>query len=134
MKSLNPYLNFKDTCRQAMNFYQKCLGGEVSFMTFAESPMPATEAEKNKIMHARLQRGNVILMASDCPPGENLQTGNNVHLSLDCETVIELQQTFAALSEKGKVVLPPQDMFWGSHFGMLTDQFGIHWMLNCEKK
>lgn len=135
MNALNPYLNFKGNCRQAMTFYKKCLGGELELMTFGDAPGQAPAGgEKDKIMHAHLKKGEVVLMASDCPPGVPLSTGNNVSLSLACENVKEQEQIFTMLAEGGKITLPLQDMFWGARFGMVTDQFGIHWMLNCEKK
>jgi PhnB protein len=71
-------------------------------------------------------------MASDSMPGTPLQQGNNFSVSISCESLQEIERMFAALSEKGKVTMPLQDVFWGARFGMLTDQFGINWMLNYE--
>ena len=82
-------------------------------------------------MHARLSRGAPILMASDTPPGESLQ-GNNFSVSIDCESLDEMERYFKALSQGGQVRLPLGDMFWGARFGMLTDQFGIQWMFNYD--
>ena len=84
-------------------------------------------------MHARLTKGSSeLLMASDTQPGMPLQQGNNVSVSVHCESVQEIDTFFAALSDKGAVSMPLQDMFWGARFGMLTDQFGIRWMFNFE--
>ena len=82
-------------------------------------------------MHARLSRGAPILMASDTPPGESLQ-GNNFSVSIDCESLDEMERYFKALSQGGQVRLPLGDMFWGARFGMLTDQSGIQWMFNYD--
>ena len=71
-------------------------------------------------------------MASDCMPGMPAQQGNNFSIAIMCESRQEIEKLFAALSEKGNVTMPLADTFWGAHFGMLTDQFGIPWMFNYE--
>lgn len=84
-------------------------------------------------MHARLSKGpSALLMASDIQPGMPFQPGTNFSVSIHCESVQEIDQLFAALRENGKVSMPLQDTFWGARFGMLTDQFGIHWMFNFD--
>jgi PhnB protein len=125
MKEMNAYLNFDGNCREAMEFYAKCLDGELEI-----TPFSATES---RIMHARLSKGSTTLwMASDVPPGMALHPGNNVSMAIQCESLPEIEKLFGALAEKGNVRMPLQDTFWGARFGMLTDQFGIHWMLNFE--
>jgi PhnB protein len=94
--------------------------------------MEVTPETKDKVLHARLSKGTQVIMASDCPPGTPLTEGNNVSISVNCDSREEVDKFFTSLSEKGKVVLPTQDMFWGAYFGMLTDQFGINWMFNFE--
>jgi PhnB protein len=83
-------------------------------------------------MHARLSNGKTLLMASDTVPGRPFQQGNNFSVSIHCESLPEIEKLFTALAENGKVSMPLDDAFWGARFGMLTDQFGIHWMLNYE--
>jgi len=134
MKMMNPYLNFTNNCREAMTFYKQCFGGELQLMTFENSPMDVPPAAKNNILHATLKTGPLVLMASDCMPGQPLNVGNNISLSVDCETTAEQDKLFKVLGEKGQVMMPLQDMFWGARFGMLKDQFGINWMLNCDKR
>ena len=138
MKEMNTYLIFNGNCREAMKFYEKCLGGELQLMSFEDIPPgggpPISQEAKDRVMHARLAKGQLVLMASDNMPGMPFQQGNNFSISLDCESAQEVDKLFAALGEKGKVNMPPQETFWAQRFGMLTDQFGTPWMINCEKK
>lgn len=132
MKDFNTYLNFAGNCRQAMEFYAKCLDADLQLMPFSQGPMEVTPENKDMILHARLSKGAAIIMASDCPPGMPLTQGNNFSVNINCESRQELDKFFASLGENGKVVMPSADMFWGAYFGMITDQFGINWMFNFE--
>jgi PhnB protein len=134
MKSVTTYLLFNGNCRQAMTFYNQCLGTDLQISPFPETEgKPSTDPNAG-IMHARLTRGGApILMASDdCQPGKSLQPANNFSISIDCDSLVELERLFDALSQDGQVRLPLSEMFWGARFGMLTDQFGIQWMLNYD--
>ncbi len=133
MKGLHTYLTFDGNCRQAMEFYAQCLGAELQMMRFSEAPMDAPPGAKDRIMHARLVKGDVVLMASDSMPGMPLQQGNNFSLAFTCEAVAEAENLFGALGQKGKVLMPLQETFWAQRFGMVTDQFGVQWMFNVEK-
>ena len=137
MKELNTYLTFNGNCREAMTFYAKSLGAELHLMAFGDMPgpdgKPAPKEVKDRIMHARLSKGPVALMASDTMPGMPFQQGNNFSIALQCESPQEVDKLFAALSAKGKVTMPVQETFWAARFGMLTDQFGINWMFNLDK-
>jgi PhnB protein len=135
MKEVNTYLNFDGNCREAMEFYKKCLGAELQLMPFSEGPadlLKEAKEAKDRIMHARLTKGSTLLMASDTMPGMPFQQGNNFSVSIQCESLPEIEKLFTAFGEKGKVTMPLQDQFWGARFGMLKDQFGIHWMFNFE--
>ena len=134
MKNINPYLIFNGNCRQAMEFYKKCLGGVLYLSTYAELPgEKVAKQDKDKILHARLTIKTLILMASDAHPGISIQEGNNFFVSINAESVEESEKLFKALGEKGKVDQPLQKTFFAHRFGMLTDQFGIKWMVNLEK-
>ena len=134
MKEINTYLNFDGNCREAMTFYGKCLEAELFIMPFSETPCDLPKEAKDRIAHARLNKGTTpILMASDTPPGMPLQQGNNFWISINCESAAETEKLFNALGEKGKVTMPLTDMFWGAYWGTLTDQFGIQWMFNFER-
>ena len=137
MKGPVTYLNFDGNTREAMQFYARCFGAELSLMPFSEMQGANIPAElKDRIMHARLAKGpTVLLMASDTMPGQGfpLQVGNNFSVMIACESVEEIDKLFAALGQNGEVKMPLQNTFWAARFGMLTDQFGINWMLNFEK-
>lgn len=133
MKALNTYLNFDGNAREAMEFYKTCLGAELVMMTFADAPIQAPPGSEERVMHARLTKGPLMLMASDCMPGMPFQQGTNFSLTIECDTPQEVDKLFAALSAGGKVTMPVQETFWASRFGMLTDKFGVNWMLDLEK-
>jgi PhnB protein len=131
MKEINAYLICNGNCREAMTFYQKCLGADLQMMPFSDMPGDNVPPEaKNRLMHARLTKGSAVLMASDNMPGMPFHQGDNFSVSLDCESIQEIEKVFNALSEKGKVTMPLQETFWAARFGMFTDRFGINWMLN----
>lgn len=132
MKEITPYLNFDGNCREAMTFYQQCLGGELNITTFGESGFDSPGETRDRLMHARLTGGSTLLMASDTMPGMQYQQGNNVWLSLACESAEEVDKLYPVLSDGGKGTMAPNDPFWGGRFAMLTDRFGVHWMLSHE--
>jgi len=133
MEPIVPYIHYDGTAAEALAFYEKALGGKTLFKsTFGESPMPVPDEYKSKLMHGSFRAGNLVLMVSDCPPEFKVQQGNNVSLSLSFESREEQTKAFNALAEGGTVKMALQDTFWGAYFGMLTDKFGIHWMLSTE--
>ena len=134
MAKLNPYLNFNGKCREAMTFYQACLGGELFMQKVAESPISAqmpSEMGAN-VLHSTLTSGNVVMMGSDMM-GNNIVKGNVITLFLDCETNEEINTIFGKLSENGQVITPLHQSFWGATFGELTDKYGILWSFNYAK-
>jgi len=134
MKAMVTYLNFEGNCREAMKFYQRCLGGELSLMPFSEAPGDFPKEAKDRVMHARVTKdGTTLLMASDTMPGSNFVQGTNFSISIDCQSAEETDRLYNAFSENGKITMPLQDAFWGARFGMLRDKFGINWMFNFEK-
>jgi PhnB protein len=133
MKDFTAYLTFDGNCREAMTFYAKCLGAELSLMPFSEMKENFPKEAKDRIMHARLTKGSPTLMASDTMPGMPFQQGNNFSISVNCESVQEIESLFTAIGENGKVTMPLQETFWAARFGMLTDRFGINWMFNFEQ-
>ena len=84
-------------------------------------------------MHTSFKADGIYLLASDFPSNQSIITGNNVSLSINFSDEKEEETVFNNLSAGGKVTMPLQDTFWGARFGMLTDKFGINWMVNCEK-
>ena len=132
---LNPYLSFDGRCEAAFKFYEKALGGKIeAMMTYGSSPMAeqTLPAWRNKIMHARLKVGDQILMASDAPP-DRYEAMKGIMVTLGIDEPGEADRIFRALSENATVQMPIQETFWARRFGMLVDQFGTPWMVNCEK-
>jgi PhnB protein len=132
---LNPYLSFNGQCETAFQFYERDLGGKIAFeITYGESPM-AKETPKerhNQILHARFEVDGKTLMGVDCPP-ERYEKPAGFSVTISPETPEKAERIFAALSEKAKVHMPLQETFWAHRFGVVTDQFTIPWMINCEK-
>lgn len=134
MKSIDVYLTFDGNCREAMKFYAEALDAPVEMMTGGDMP-GAAESDRERILHARIAKGSVRLMASDTMSMTPFQVkqGNNFSVSIDYAGPEEQDHIFAKLQAGGTVTMPLQDTFWGARFGMLTDQFGIQWMFNLDK-
>ena len=133
MKEINTYLSFGGNCRQAMAFYAKCLGGEAHFTPFSSVQGNIPDEIKDLVLHAELGAGATRLMASDAMPGAPPSQGDNFSVCVNCSSEDEIDILFALLGEGGAVRMELHDSFWGARFGMLTDRFGIHWMLNYDK-
>jgi PhnB protein len=116
-----------------MEFYKACLGGELSVMTVADSPMKdQSPAEiQDQVMHSQLAAGEIVLMASDTLGRGEVVRGNGTTLCIIGRTKAEIQDLFAKLSEGGSVGLPLLDAFFGT-FGELTDKFGVNWMFQAN--
>ncbi len=132
--ALNPYLNFNGNAREAMKFYQSVLGGELSMQSFGDVKMARTPAEKDLIVHAVLKSGQMTIMASDVHPSMKMTVGDNVHMSITGGDAGKLTAVFDALAKGGKVDMPLAKQFWGDTFGMVTDRFGVHWMVNVAAR
>jgi PhnB protein len=147
MKVVNPYLNFNGNTEEVFNFYKSVFGGEFAMlMRFKDMPSDAgntdgqgcadveggiPEGEENRIMHIALPIGSSVIMGTDVPGNmPQVVNGSNISLSLSAENREEADRVFAALSQEGSVQMPLQDMFWGDYYGMLTDKFGIQWMMS----
>jgi len=130
---LNPYLSFKDNARQAMEFYHSVFGGNLRMQTFQEFHASDDPNEGDKIMHAMLEAGNgIIFMAADTPNRMEYRSGSNISMSLSGDNESELTGYYKKLSSGGKISMPLEKAPWGDTFGMLTDKFGINWMVNIE--
>ena len=127
---LNPYISFKDNARWALAFYQSVLGGETSSNTFGEYGDPAAPGA-DLLMHGSLETpAGFTLMLADTPPGMPHNPGDNVAISLSGDDTEDLRGWFAGLSEGGTITVPLEKQMWGDEFGMVTDKFGITWMVN----
>ncbi|MCC2630850.1 MAG: 3-demethylubiquinone-9 3-methyltransferase, PhnB protein [Candidatus Paceibacter sp.] len=132
---LNPYINFKNQAREAITFYQSIFGGKLVMSTFGEAGMPADQAPAEGIMHAQLDTENgMTLMVSDAPLGWPLDVGSNMSISLSGDDEALLKGYWDKLSAGAKIDQPLEKAPWGDTFGMLTDKFGIKWMVNIAPK
>ncbi len=139
MASVNPYLNFPGTTEAAFTFYKSVFGGEFAtlqrFKDVAGGEKMSAD-EQEMLMHVALPIGKgTILMGTDSleSMGQTLTMGNNFSLSIDSESKEAATELFDKLSAGGQVTMPLQMMFWGAYFGMLTDKFGIQWMVNYDE-
>ncbi len=140
MATINTYLNFDGKAEEAFDFYKSIFGGEfTALMRMRDTPDGNTLPfdEQNRIMHVSLPIGNhAVLMASDILPsaGHELREGNNYYVAVTVDSRAEADRLFDGLAEGGNAEMPMQEVFWGSYFGMLTDKFGINWMIDHELK
>lgn len=138
MLSINPYLSFPGTTEEAFNFYKEIFGNEfLSFQRFSDMPDVENLPEfvRPKIMHVSLPiTENAIIMGADAVEGfgPSLVVGNNFSLNISCESEDEAIRIFGLLAEGGNVIMNLEKAFWGALFGMLTDKFGIGWMISYQ--
>lgn len=136
MTEINAYVNFSGNCREAMTFYNECLGGDLHIQTIGGSPMEGqcATAMKDQVLHSTLTKdGKLLLMASDMSGPEGIVKGNNMTLSINCKSEEEINSFFSKLSSDGKIIDPLKEQFWGAMFGVAMDKFGIQWMFNYDK-
>lgn len=134
MANLNPYLSFRDDARQALEFYQRVLGGELEITEFGAFPdMVQDPSQHELVMHGQLTTPDgLVLMASDTPNGMPYQTPQGFSVSLSGNTPARTQEIWDLLAEEGTVTMPLDVPPWGGTFGMLVDRFGIAWMLHGD--
>lgn len=131
--TLNPYLNFKDNTREAMEFYKSVFGGKLEMSTFKDFHASQDPGEDDKIMHSVLEAGDgITFMAADTPDRMEYRPGTNFSMSLSGEDDAELRGYFEKLSAGGRVTMPLEKAQWGDTFGMLTDKFGVNWLVNIS--
>jgi PhnB protein len=132
---INAYLNFNGQCETAFKFYERCLGGKIEAM-IPHAGTPAGEYAPaewgDKILHARMIIGDGVLMGSDTTP-DSYESPRGFSVSLQIVDPADAERIFHALAENGIVQFPIQETFWADRFGMLVDQFGIPWIVNCGK-
>jgi PhnB protein len=133
---LNPYLNFKNDAREAMEFYKSVFGGKLDLQTFKDFHVSQDPSEDDKIMHSVLEASNgITFMASDTPDRMEYQPGHtNFGMSLNGDDEEVLSGYFHKLSAGGTVTMALEKAAWGDTFGMVTDKFGISWLVNITPK
>lgn len=133
--TIQPYLFFGGRCEEALEFYRSALGAEIEMlMRFSDSPQPhqpgmVPARYENKVMHAMFRVGGNVLMASDgrC---DGATSFDGFSLAINVPTEPDADRVFAALSDGGKVQMPLAKTFWSPKFGMVTDRFGLGWMVS----
>lgn len=131
---VQPYLSFEGRCDEALKFYQDALGAEVlMLMRFKEAPDQSmiSSGSADKVMHSSMKIGKSVVMATDGRCAGN-PTFGGISLSLMLADDAEVEQKFAALADGGQVIMPLAKTFFSSKFGMVTDRFGVQWMLLVE--
>ncbi len=128
---VQPYLNFDGRCDEALEFYKKALGAKVNMlMRFKDAPDQSmiTPGRENKVMHSTVQIGETVVMASDgrCTGKGSFQ---GIMLTISASTEAEADKIFAGLAEGGQVQMPLGKTFFSPRFGMLSDKFGVGWMV-----
>lgn len=131
---VEPYLFFEGRCEEALEFYRTALGAEVTLlMRYRESPDPGmcSPGDEDKVMHANLRIGGATIMASDgrCQ-GPPVFSGFSLSLALTDKA--EAERLYAALTDGGQIIMPLAETFWSPLFGMVTDRFGVMWMVNVQ--
>ena len=129
------YISFDGRCEEALAFYKKSIGAEVSgLMRWRDSPdasMKGPPGYEEKVMNVSFRVGETLLMADD-GMGENKAEYKGMTLAIEVADDVEAKRIFTALSEGGKVMMPLMKTFWSTSFGMLTDKFGVPWMVNVQ--
>lgn len=134
MAQLIAYLTFNGNCREAMTFYQACLGGQLQLETVGESPTAEQLPQQMKdcILQATLSNGHLLLMATDMVSETGLTRGNAVSILINCHSRQEMRDCFLRLSAGGETTHPIAKTHWGAWLGGLTDKYGNPWLLTCQ--
>ena len=133
MNTFNPYLTFSGQCQQALTFYESAFKGKtIMRQTFGQSPQAVSGVNPTHIMYAEFKADNVFFMATDGINSDKVTSSNQITLNIGFDSAAEQARVFEALSKDGEIKMPLEKTFWGAMFGMVTDQFGISWMLNHQ--
>jgi PhnB protein len=130
---VTPYLIFNGQCEEAFKTYERVLGGKiVAMFSFGDSPMAKQYPQMAKqVMHARLDIGDQMVLASDCPP-EHFEKAQGSSVCLEVDDVANAERIFAELAKDGNVKMPIQETFWAKRYGQVVDRFGTPWMVNVS--
>ena len=128
--TLNPYLNFRTTTREAMTFYQSVFGGVLNVSTFADYGAAQDPADADLVMHSQLTTPDLTLMAADVPSSMELAPASSISVSLSGDDDAKLRGWYGALSDGATIVEPLTVAPWGDAFGMFVDRFGTNWLVN----
>ena len=130
--TLNPYLNFRDDTRKAMEFYRTVFGGKLDINTFKDLHASTDPSEDGLIMHSVLESDGITFMAADTPARMEYKPGTNFSMSLSGDDEAELTGYYDKLADGGTATMPLNKAAWGDTFGMVIDKFGITWLVNIS--
>jgi PhnB protein len=132
--SVSIHLTFAGQCEAAFRFYQRCFEGtfetSVALTRYRDTPAPAPDDWRDKIVHGHLMIAGTMLAGADVQPSEYTPP-KGFSVLLDVAGIATAERIFAALAERGTIAMPIQQTFWAPRFGVLVDQFGIPWEINC---
>jgi PhnB protein len=137
MTKVSTYLSFNGTCAEAFDQYADIFGGTVVMrITYADAPVPTpvADSEKHLVMHSALSIGSFQIMGTDMIGGRPYQAPQGVSVMVELDNAETVKTAFTRLAEGGQVMMPVEPTFWTDAFGMLTDRFGVRWMLNAPMK
>jgi len=136
MSNIIPFIRINDgKATEAMNFYKGVFGGELELMTVGQSPMAKDmPGKENLLMHSALKKDGELLFIGMDMMRDKAVIGDNVGIAVECKSQKELDDIFAKLEKGGDVFMKPEEQFWGGYFGVVTDKYGVEWMLNFQMK
>ena len=131
---ITPYLHYAGDCAEAFAFYERALGGRIIMMSrYGDAPADSRPpGADDLVMHAEIDIDGAVLHASDAPP-EWVQKMGGFTVALQVDDIAKAEAAYAALVEGGQATMPMAETFWAHRFGMVTDRFGVPWMVNCQK-
>ena len=130
---IQAYLSFKGNCQKALDYYQSIFGGKiVNRQDYSDEKIDIPEHYRNKLQHAELKGDGFHIMAYDASPDTPITDGTNIQMSIDLENEEKAKNVFHDLANQGKIQTEFQKTNWGAHYGRVTDQFGINWMINAK--
>jgi PhnB protein len=134
MTQIHCYLSFDGNCREAMTFYQSCLGGTLYLQTIGESPMAERlPAEmRDNIIHSSLINDNLVVLGSDMAANTGIVFGTSVSLMINCSSEAKIRSFYDSLSQHARASKPLEHTFWGALFGEVTDKYGVQWLFNFD--
>ena len=135
--TVNPYLFLDGNCKEAFAFYEQALDAKIEdMMTWGDGPMANDMPPEvhDRVMHASLLLGEERIMASDETPPENYKPINGIRVVINADGPEDAERFFANLSQGASIDMPMEETFWAKRFGMLTDKFGVPWMINCDNE
>ncbi|WP_299780249.1 VOC family protein [uncultured Formosa sp.] len=131
--NIQAYLAFQGNCHEALHFYSDTFNAQIiNKQTYKDNKIDVPLSYREKLQHAELKGKGIHFMAYDASPDTPINHGNQIHMSVDLDSKEEAEHIFKSLSKNGQVHHDFREREWG-YFGRCTDEYGINWMVNCEK-